>query len=474
MSTTKRVVNNIFWLVLSEVSSRAIIFLGTIYLARVLGKAGFGLYSLFLAVATYFWAIADLGVTGYGTREIARNKNEPGQLYIILNSLRFFLSMLLFLILCVALYFINIPFEKKLVLLAGAFYAVTYSISSDWIFRGLEKMQFIMLGRFITSLCFVVGIFVLVKAPSDSFLASIIYSSSFLMGSLTFIFILRQKFKMPFFFRISFTEWWHHIKESMFFAINGIFYSVAVFIPVLFMGVWNSNEELGIFSAPHRITLMVINTGALVTLALYPTLSNLFISDKVKFKRVFLNFRDAIISITLPFCIVLTILNKDIILFFFGASYIESAKIFNVLIWLIFLTIMKRTHSIALFSADLHRFNMFATGAGVLLVVLISFVLIPKYSGYGAAWALIIGETFTLILLSGLLIRKVYSSDFFSSYIIKALFASAVMFFLIIKLPFPEILNILIGIVIYGILSLSLGIISKETIYQVYQKVVRS
>lgn len=152
MSVTKRAFNNIFWLFVSEVSSKGLVFPGTLYLARVLGKAGFGLFSLSLAVGVYFWTIADMGVTGYGTREIARNREKAAEIYSLLNSLRFILAILLFLVFCGVLYSIKMPYEKRLILIAGGFYVVSYSLSPDWVLRGLEKMQYIAFGSIAMSL----------------------------------------------------------------------------------------------------------------------------------------------------------------------------------------------------------------------------------------------------------------------------------------------------------------------------------
>lgn len=139
MSVTKRAFNNIFWIALTQISSKGLVFLGTVYLARVLGKAGFGLFSLSLTVGVYFWAVADMGITGYGTREVARDRENARVLYNLLNSLRFILAVGLFLLFCAVLYLVNIPLEKKLILLAGCFYVVTYSLSPDWIFFGIGE-----------------------------------------------------------------------------------------------------------------------------------------------------------------------------------------------------------------------------------------------------------------------------------------------------------------------------------------------
>jgi len=473
MYITKRISNNVFWLVLSEASSRALIFLGTVYLARILGKAGFGLFSLSLAVATYFWMVSNMGVSDYGTREIAKNNEKTAELYSILNSLRFILATSLFMIFGVVLYFINIPVERKLIFLGGAFYAVAFTLSSDWVFRGLEKMKYIMFGRATTSLFFIGGIYLFVNTPSDTFLAPIIYSTSFLVGSLTFIIILRQKFKIPFHIKISLAKWWFHIKKSVYFALNAVLYNIAIFIPVFFMGFLSTDEELGIFSAPHRLSVLAINTVLLIVMAFYPTLSNFYVSDKDSFKKTYTNLHKLIVAITAPACISATILGKDIIVLFYGELYADSTGIFIILIWLIFVRLLRSSVSNALLSADFLKFNMYASASGAAVVILACIVLIPRFGGYGAAWALISGEILTMVLMIGIFNKKLYQLAFFDSYLAKVLFVSVVMGLLIINLPVPRILGIFIGILVYFLLSLNIGIVSKHAIQQFYEGVIR-
>jgi O-antigen/teichoic acid export membrane protein len=107
---------------------------------------------------------------------------------------------------------------------------------------------------------------------------------------------------------------------------------------------------------------------------------------------------------------------------------------------------------------------MIATGTGAVIVILVSIVLIPKYSAYGAAFALICGEIFTLLLMSKLFREKLYRSVFFKTYLVKILLASTVMGLIIISLNFSMVWRIFIGILVYGFMLLTMGIVSKETL----------
>jgi O-antigen/teichoic acid export membrane protein len=472
MSLTKRVFNNIFWLTFSEIVSKLLIFLGILYLARVLGKAGFGLFSLSMATAMYFLTVTDVGLPTYGTREIARNKEKTAELYSVLNSLRFFLAISLIFLFAAILYFISMPLEKKLILLAGAFYAIGWALSADWVFRGLEKMQYIVIGRVAGSLLFLSGVLLLVKSFSDTVLAAIIYSFTFLIGSLILLFLLGWKFSIPFYLRISFKKWKLHIKESIFLALNIVFNRISIFIPIYFMGLWSTHEELGLFSAPHRLAIIITESVGLIMTAFFPTLSNLYVTDKEAFKETNLRLLKLIIISVMPMCIIATVFSQDIIILLFGSVYIESTKIFNILIWFSFLMTIRRIYGNGLISAGFHRFNIIATGSGMFIIILLGLFLIPKYNGYGAVFSLIIGEIFTLILMAELFRTKIQiHSDLLKTFLMRFLIATMVMIVVIKNQFFSLALSTVLGIVIYGIMLIVTGIISKEKILQLYQRV---
>ena len=48
----------------------------TPYISRVLGAGGIGIYSYTYSIESYFSMFAALGTVSYGSREIARNRND--------------------------------------------------------------------------------------------------------------------------------------------------------------------------------------------------------------------------------------------------------------------------------------------------------------------------------------------------------------------------------------------------------------
>ncbi|MBI2035392.1 MAG: oligosaccharide flippase family protein [Candidatus Liptonbacteria bacterium] len=80
-SIKQTVAKNVFWLSVSEIASR--IFRGVIiiYAARVLGAAGYGVFSYALGLAGFFTIFLDVGLTAILTREAAQKPSQKSEYF---------------------------------------------------------------------------------------------------------------------------------------------------------------------------------------------------------------------------------------------------------------------------------------------------------------------------------------------------------------------------------------------------------
>ncbi len=447
-------------------------FLGTIYLARVLGIAGFGKFSLAIAVGTYLWTIADMGVTGYGTREIARNKENAEELLRILNSLRLVVAIISFLFLVLILFLMNIPLETRLVLIAGGLYVVTYSLSPDWVLRGIERMEYIALGNAAIAIAFLGSVFLFIKTPADLIDAVIFRSLSFLIGSIVLLIILKKKIKIGFAIKLSPSKWRLHIRESFYFAVNGGLSNLGNFIPLFFLGIMATSEEIGLFSAPHRLIMLLVGSIFIISRATYPIFSSLYVTDKDKFKMAHNTFQKIVLYIGLPIGIMGMVISKDIIKFLFGDNYLSGGNILAVMIWLIPLRLLRTNYGRSLLSAGFQRFNIFATGSGVITAVLLCIFLIPEYGGQGAAIAMLGGEILTLFVMGLMFMAKLYQSNPFDFYFLKVITAGITAGVIMKIMHLSFVYSSIMGVLIYGSVSILIGVISIEGIKETYRKIL--
>ena len=76
LSTGQRILKNFLSLTTANIISRLISFVTIAYLARVLNASGFGQICFAQAIIAYFALLSNLGLTTFGVREVARDKEH--------------------------------------------------------------------------------------------------------------------------------------------------------------------------------------------------------------------------------------------------------------------------------------------------------------------------------------------------------------------------------------------------------------
>lgn len=151
------------------------------YPARILGPINFGLFGFGTSMVAYAGIMLIPGITSWGTREIARDKDKAGEMLVTISLIRISLAIITYLILLLyVFYIIDSPKQRIIVLLCGiSIFSSAFTI--DWVFNGLELMRIPAFVTVFTSLINVLGLFTLIKTPDD------IYKYALFAPTLTFL-----------------------------------------------------------------------------------------------------------------------------------------------------------------------------------------------------------------------------------------------------------------------------------------------
>ena len=353
----KRIGYNFGWSLLGEIGGKGLLFLVTVYLARVLGAANFGLFSFAQAITSYCWMGVDLGVNMYGSREIAKDKATASEIINPLITLRLLSGSSLFtLFLIFFSYLYRLDPLKQIVFIGFSFYLFTRALNIDWIMRGFERFNYIAFGNFATFLLMLSSIFIFVKSDKDIVIVSFLWSLCYLFGDLLLIYLLYIKLKLSFNIIFDIRLIYHHFKKSIHFTIGNSLLFLYQYLPIIFLGLVASNYEIGIFSAPYRLILSIIYIVSLLPLVLYPTLSELYLSDIKKFLKVYKYLK--ITSFLTGLLIGLGgLLAADLLIrFLYGPNYEASITIFRIINWFVALTSVRVVYSIAIAVTGLQKY----------------------------------------------------------------------------------------------------------------------
>ncbi len=450
---------NIFWLASSQVGSRLVRAIIIVYAARVLGASEYGIFSYILGFATFFLPFIDLGINQLWTREVAKGGVRKEYLSTAFWVKIFLLVFSALLIVFVAPYLTNIKAASRLMPLVALLvifdglreFGISY-------LRGLERMEKEALIVIVMNIVITISGFVaLYFSPTSlSFLIAYIASSgiSVIIPTVLLWDKVRQIGKPDFRLAREILRSGWPIAGT---ALLGVF---MLNTDIVMMGWWRTAEEIGHYSAGQRVAQILYTLPALVSVAVFPTLSRLMKSDDVE-RRRFLN--EKVITTLMLLAIPLTIggifLAKPITLFLFGQEYLATVPVFRLFAFTFLLVFPGIFISYAVIAYNKQKQVLPFAAAGSAANVFFDFLFIPRYGGIGSAFATLIAE----VISYGLTWRYLKTVDNFHTlrFLKKILIASSIMGIATITMNFMKT-HVLINIIASGAIYFGMLYVLKE------------
>ncbi len=225
------------------------------YVSRVLGPEGVGIYSYTSSIMTFFTLFAALGTASYGSREIARhrdNAEEASKIFWEIEFVTVGTSLL-----CLAAWTGVIIFSKEYrcyyLALTPLLLGTLFDIS--WFFNGLECMKYNVLRNSICKIAGVAFIFLLVREKTDLIRYVLINSFVTMLGNLSMWTYLPR-------FLVS-VDWRKfevkkHVKETLVYFVPTVAGSVYTVLDKTLIGAITKNlYENGYYEQATKIINMI-------------------------------------------------------------------------------------------------------------------------------------------------------------------------------------------------------------------------
>jgi len=391
LNTAQRILKNTFSLLFSGIISQAIGFVVIVYLARILNPDNFGKISFALAIITYFSLITNLGLPLLGTREIARDKKKIDEYLGNILTMRLCLAFLSFGLLLLITYFLNKPLEIKYLIILYGLGLIPSALLLDWVFQGLEKMEYIGLGRILSRLIYAVLVLFFIKGQKQLLLIPCIAVTSNLLvaGFLFFIFI--KKFgKLKLKFNIIF--WKNLVNQALPLGISIIMIQIIYNIDMVMLGFMRTDIEVGYYSAAYKIILVLISIGAFYFDAIFPVISNYYKTSLSSLKKLQSYTAKLIVSIALPLGVGGTILAKPLMNLLYGPKYNKGIAALQILIWVVVLIYINMIYARGMWACNKQNEYLKIVSFQGLSNIGLNLILIPSFGIAGAAIATVSAE----------------------------------------------------------------------------------
>ena len=431
------------------------------YISRTLGVEGNGIYSYTYSIVNYFMIFAMLGISNYGNRTIAKNKDDKEKLskeFLSIYLLQCFftsVSIIVYLFYCL---FIS---EYSVISLIEIIFLFSTLLDISWLYFGLEEFKKTVTRNVVVKVLSLILIFLLVKTSNDLILYTAIMSLSTLISQIVLWISIRKYITLKE-VKLNKKDIKKHIKGIIILFIPVISYSIYKIMDKIMIGLLNSVEEVAYYEYAEKIINIPIGFITALGTVMLPKISNLVANSELnKVKDYLFKAIKFVMFLAIPCSLGLIAVGFEFAVFFLGEEYSNS----GILIKLLALTIpftawanVIRTQW--LIPKEKDNIYISTTLLGALVNFIINLLLIPKHGALGACVGTVCSEALITILQS-FLSRKEISFKIFLKTILYFTFAGLVMF-IVIQLIGKYInnklimimLKVLIGVAIYGILNL--------------------
>ena len=413
-SIKQTIFKNTFWLAVAEIIQKVVGFLIIVWLARHFGPATYGQWAFALSFVALFAVLSDFGFSTLTIREIARDKSKTVQYIDNVIVMKLILGLITLGLIALVIYFLGKkPEVVKLVYFLGIYAVInTFTTFFQSIFRANEKMQYETVCRVVESLSLLglVAFFILNKGSILTI--SYAYLGAALIGTVFSLGVIWRYFSR-FFLKIDIKICKEILSEAWPFALTFIAISIYSYIDSVIIGVMKSNEEVGWYNAAYKLVLSIpIFTSYLVTNSTYPIMARLFKVSLKKLSDLLQLLNKLLLAITIPISVVGMLLASPLIKFFYGPNYKPGILVLQILIWSTIFISLSSIYGSALNACDRQKKSLIGVGSGAVISILLNLILIPKFSLYGAAMAVIITQLWIFLYMYFTFNKEIFGSWF--------------------------------------------------------------
>ena len=399
MSFSKQITSNLFYLSITELLSKVLLFVYTLHLSRVLGAEGFGKLGFAGSVLSFLIIFVSIGMDSYGTRAIAQKPEDQDKIVNQIFSLRLVLSVIIYGLFLLTMYYIDLSYEAKLVTVIYCLSLFGHALNMNWVFLAIQKMRPIAIRQVILSFVTLIAIYALVKTEKDTVLSSAIISIGVLLSLVLVLVYYHLKVA-----KLKILYNWNHFKIIIYssfpiglsFLITTIYNNASMY----FLGVLIKDDfyQTGIMNAAQKLLLLGVMPSSLLQQAFFPTLSGL-IADNKKREEVFALYLKVCVVVGVITSVILFTYADKIILIQFGEKFADSIPVLRILSINLFMIFLNMLYTSPLVAWNHEKVFLKSVIFSAILNVSLNYYIIPKYQAIGVSYVIIFTEIVTNLFM---------------------------------------------------------------------------
>jgi O-antigen/teichoic acid export membrane protein len=468
---SNQITRNFLSLFLSNVVGQVFILLAFVHIASLSGPEGFGKFAFAQVVGLYFLYLADFGLQTLGTRSIAQERGDISGHVRDITALRILLALGSFVLLVVFVLVLPKSSDVKTLILLFGLALFPTAVLFEWVFQGIEEMEYVGLGRVLKGIVFAGLVFLFMRGKDQLSYAAVFYVAGIVVA--TFVLLLAYVRK--------FGAFWGKIKGS---ALKGLMKSAAPLAAGFFiaqinynfgtvaLGLFMSDEMVGLFSAPYKIILFIWAFAVVAASnAVLPLLARSYKSSVTEFGNSLKKLFRIFVLLAVPMGIGGTILASRIMGFLYAPEFQKAAIVFQISIWSVVFVIYRVVFENALIASSSQRSYIVGYVLAGALTIVGNCLLVPVL---GLIAPSIVGIISEFVLLSYFVVSCKYVRPLhIVKMTVKPLLAGLLMGLALVLFPLSLFLSLVLGTIVYAAFLLIFRCLTVEEVAGYVHSLVR-
>jgi O-antigen/teichoic acid export membrane protein len=374
---SKQITKNFLSLFLSNVIGQVFILLAFVHIASVFGPEGFGKFAFAQVVGLYFLYLADFGLQTLGTRSVAQERGDIAGQVRDISLLRILLALGSFVLLVVLALSVRKSSDVQTLIIIFGLALFPSALLLEWVFQGIEQMEFVGLGRVLKGIVFAGLVFLFVRGNEHLNYAAAFYVAGIVMATLVLLIVYIKKFGV-FLGKINGSGLKKILIAAVPLAAGSFITQINYNFGTIALGFFLTDEVVGLFSAPYKIVLFIWAFAVVAASnAVLPLLARSYKESTTEFgdslKRLFRLF----VLIAIPMGIGGSILASRIIGFLYAPEYQKAVIVFQLSIWSVVFVIYRVVFENALIASSSQRSYLVGYVLAGALTVVGNLLLVP-------------------------------------------------------------------------------------------------
>lgn len=432
------------------------------YISRVLGKEGVGAYSYTNSYAQYFITFGMLGISLYGSRQIAQMKQDKEKMsndFWNIYSLQLFCTLLATLIYIVIFVFINK--NNVYLYLAQSLNILVAIVDISWFFIGYEEMKKVVLRNLTAKIVGIILIFALVKNENDIILYTLILGGSMLVGQILMWMSLKGRVYIT---KPQISEIKKHFLPACSLFMTQLAAQIYVLLDKTMLGLITNNAQVGLYENSQKTIKIALTVATSIGVVMLPRMSSLYAQNKLQeFKKMMYKSFSFISLLAFPTYLGIVSIADNFSPWFYGQSFSGIETLIKVgAIIIIPISISNVLGMQVMISIGREKKFTLSVLGGLVINLIINAFLIKEFGALGTTISSVVAE-FTVTIIQFYYLKDIVNFKIVLKKCIKPLIAAILMYISVVtvsRIMDSSIVNTiilsLIGVIVYSITILLL------------------